>query len=925
MRWLLSYGRGTQDIERVTLRIKTNSSGDIYLPTAWYSITGTQDCPYNWYVSIDGWEDTTYAGTGSSSWAIRVWYWLRPWTIHTVTIKPVVDDFLWCRALGYKGSAYAPYLINIISDKSYKGYAFNEIFSWDYYKAYQYQWCTNLLNTDDELLPNTLEIIGNNYRAYEYSWCTSLKNNAEEKILKSVKAIGNNYRAYQYQNCTSMNKIWIRAINRASVGSNYRNNMLSWVATASNPATITIEGGIVEWGSWWLTNNNVKSIKVYKELVSDYQAQLSTITSSKISNNSIWDSNNYEYIEFIALADSNWEVRIPIAWFSTTMSQDCAYDWMISLDGWAAVEYTGTWDGSYFTIGSWLTEWSEHRVLIEPKTVAFWWWRAFWYYSSWAEAYIKQIIHDSYKAYAISTTNTWAHYKHSTYAWCTNLINSYEKLPTSVTTIWDYYMKECCSWCTWLTTAFWEVSHVWAILWTDFRYRMYAWCTWLKTYQWVAWCELSTFPTNYKGDMFEWAGNNMNIYVSKKEPLYPVVNYWPSTYGGWTVTIHTCTVAWRYRISGTLVWTSSNTWFDVVFTKNWSTIYSDTAPDPWSKPISITVDCAVWDVIAVKKGTEQRYWRIDNLKMWYSNPATVDWSRVNKLWCFVDDLATYRAWGYWWEPTNAKIWVWYYDYNPYPAYDINKYTTLVGSYSIPYRDTDSSYSYSIGQWVSTYQNWTMVASQWSYDVMVSWSKSYRNTWTVSAVLSRVWWTAGQSVAVDRWSSYDYTVAWNSRQDGNIRWAFRDYKWNTIIAEWWISSDSATYKEMTWWRGSISINQNYDWWYTANCASRDGRYVWWNGNCYYCPTKWWNVNTTAIQTWLWSYSNMDFSDDGYTAYLSSSFWNITQYTLTAPWDLTTKVSTWKTFNVGSNCNWCFSYDKKYLFLWNWTLRVYQYTE
>ena len=519
MRNLLAYSKGTTIEEKLTLRIKADNSGDIYIPTAWYSYIGTQDCEYWWKVSIDGGEWEEYRGIWSSNWKIRVWYGLTPLSIHTVAIKPIVDRYGWLRAFWYKGTDIASSLINIVSDISYKWYAVSDKFSGDYYKAYQYYGCNNLASTDEELLPDTLEIIWDYYRYYEYYGCTSLVSNADEKILKTVKVIGDYYRAYQYQNCSNINRINMRAINWASVGNNYRYNQYKDVANDRKQVSIYIEWGIEEWGDWWLIDANVKWVYVYKDLISDYQTKLSGITNSKIQKNADWDNYEYEFIEFIALADSSGKIRIPIGWFSTTMSQDCAYDWMISIDGWSETEYTGIGDDNYFSIGSGLTSWSEHRIVIKPKTIGYGWWRAFGYYSTWAEAYIKELIHDSYKWYAVSRVDTWAHYKHATFVGCTNLINSYEKLPTSVETIWDYYMKECYAGCTGLKTAFYEVLNKSATVWVDYRHHEYTGCTALEVHQWIAWYTGTTYPTNYKYEYLSWAGNNMEVYFTRYEKL----------------------------------------------------------------------------------------------------------------------------------------------------------------------------------------------------------------------------------------------------------------------------------------------------------------------------------------------------------------------------------------------------------------------
>lgn len=518
MRELLAYSQWAVIEEKLTLRIRADNNGDIYLPTAWYSSDGTQDCAYDWMVGIDGNNAVEYNGIWSSNWKIRVGYGLSPLSVHTVIIKPKEEDYSWLRAFWYKGTDIASSLINIISDKSYKGYALSELFTGDYYKAYQYYWCSNLINTDEELLPDTLEVIGNNYRYYEYAGCSSLVNNAEEKILKTVKVIWDNYRAYQYENCVWINKINMRAINWASVGNNYRYNQFSWMGSDRKPMDVYIEGGIEEGGDWWLVNSKVKGVYVYQGLVSDYQTKLSTITSSKIKKNADWDNFEYEFIEYIGIADSTGKIRIPVGWFSTSFTQDCNYDWMVSVDGGEAEEITGTGWQTYVSVGSGLTEGSEHRVVIKPKTISWGWGRAFGFHTTWAQDYIKEIIHDSYKCFAVSRISTGDHYKHWIFTGCTNLINSYEKLPTSVTTIGMDYMSECYGGCTSLKNAFWEVLHKGISIWNNYRYHEYIGCSAMEIHEWIAWYS-GIYPTNYKNGYLSGAWNNLEVYITRYEAL----------------------------------------------------------------------------------------------------------------------------------------------------------------------------------------------------------------------------------------------------------------------------------------------------------------------------------------------------------------------------------------------------------------------
>lgn len=823
MRSLLAYGTTAPIEEKLTLRIKADNSGDIYLPTAWYSSDWTQDCDYFWMVSIDGQTAVEYSGTWSSTGKIRVWYGLTPLSVHTVSIKPKNEEYGWLRAFWYKGTNIATSLINIISDKSYIGYALSDVFTWNYYKAYQYYWCTNLINTDEELLPDTLEIIGDNYRYYEYYGCTSLVSNAEEKILKTVKAIWDNYRAYQYQNCTNINRIDMRAINRASVWNNYRYNQYYGIANDRKPASIYIEWGIEEWGDWGLANDRIKNIYVYDGLVSDYQTKLSTITSSKIKKNPAWDNYEYEFIEYVALADSNGTIRVPVAWISTTNGQNCAYDWYISIDGETAVQYTGTWSTTYLSIGSWLIEWSEHRVVIKPTTVSWWWWRAFWFFGSWAEWYIKELIHDSYKCYAISRTNTGDYYKADTYTACTNLINSYEKLPTSVTTIGNNYMANCYAWCTGLKTAFWEILHKRISIWSNYRSMEYTGCSAMEIHEWIAWYTGETYPTNYKYQYLSGSWNDLEVYITRYE--------------------------------------------------------------------------------ALASGLTNSLWLVDN--------------KVDTVYCYVDNLYWYINNSLWSNISDIKFQVYYYDYQPRPTVDISKYTTLVGSWSMPYRSSSYYYWYSIWGF-SERSRGIAPAARNTYDVRVPWFEYVLDGWRVLGNTYRITWKWYTWTANDTGSSYDIgTWGWWDI-DGNVRNFYVDYNGGITIWSSYRSSNWTVYKEMSG-RVSFSINEHFDWWMPSICASRDGRYMFANNKKYYSSTKW--GSAVEYSSYSGNYTSMEFSEDGMTAYLASNFWTITQYDLQAPRDLTNMTSTGKTLSV----SWQFALSKdfKYLYVYNWTLTVYQY--
>lgn len=832
MRSLLAYSTTSTLEEKLTLRIRADNSGDIYLPTAWYSSDGTQDCDYEWMVSIDWGEAVEYSGTGSSTWKIRVGYWLTPLSTHTVAIKPKTEEYSWLRAFGYKWTDIASSLINIISDKSYKGYAINDIFAGSYYKAYQYYGCVNLINTDEELLPDTLQVIGDYYRYYEYSGCTSLVSNAEEKILKTVKVIWDYYRAYQYENCTNINRIDMRAINWAAVWNNYRKNQYTGVANDKKPVDIYIEWGIEEGGDWWLVDWNVKNIYVYDGLVSDYQTKLSWITSSKIKKNASWDNNKYEFIEFTALADSTGKIRIPVGWYSTSGTQDCAYDWMVSLDGGEAEEVTGTWSASYISLGSWLTEWTEHRVVIEPKTVAYWWGRAFGYYNTWAEAYIKELKHDSYKCFASNRLETWAHYKHGTFEGCTALINSYEKLPTSVTTVGDYYMKECYKGCTWLTTAFYEVLHKDCTVWEDYRYQEYYGCTSMSTHQWIAGYMWETYPTNYKSDYLTNAWDDLVVYMTRYE--------------------------------------------------------------------------------ALASGLTANLWIADN--------------NLSAFYAFADDLYHYEYDGFWNNITISKFKWWYYNYVCYELKDVNKYTKLLSTVSIPtgYIGSVSVYNPRWGGvnkskfwnkitfWCAFVRN--NVSGAWIYTInptieKENWERVIKELprpesgWNYSSW----WWSAwsGQNQEYGNRPSYD--KKWNIYGQYAYNWANYDY-----FGIAWISNGRI--QGWNWWQAWFALVRNFK----MIFGHRGGSNLTLIHTDTYCNFTTW----TSQGTTLASSGALIFSDDWMTMWRwDSDYTYLEQFTLSSPRRPDTAVTTWKTLNVSGTMS--MSMDGKYLFVTDWTT-LYQYT-
>ena len=769
MRWLLSYKQPTTEVERTTLRIKADWSGDIYLPVCWYTTSGTQACTYNWKVSIDAGTETTYSGTWGANTNIKVWFWLKPGTTHTVEIKPVEDEYGWCRALCYKDSTYASSLINIISDKSYKGYAKSAEESGDYYKYYQYAWCVNLLDTDNEVLPDSVHYLGNNYRAYEYLGCTSLKGNAQEKIFKQVRKIWTNYRANQYQNCSWMTTVRMRAINWCSTGSWFRSNMLSWVGSSSNKATLIIEWGIVEWGSWWIVDANINQILVYKGLVADYKTKLSWITASKIVNNPDWDTNNYEYLEFYINADANGDIKIPVAWYSNEWAQDCAYDWLVSVDGSDTTEYTWTGSATAITVGSW-TAWSSHRILIYPKTEDWWWGRAFWFYNSWIASLLTEFIHDSFKCYADSYTDTWDYFRAYTFDGCVNLTNNYEKLPTSCDTVGDYYHYHDYDWCTSILTSVWEVMHQVTTMWESFRAYSFYNCSGLKTHLGIVAkpSSIANYPTDYRKEMFGNAGDWLVVNMFWYETLADWL-----TNAMWLTDAHTSEV--RAPLTDVMNYIENANWSNLSASKFVVTEYPYT-PQPvldlagwleleWTKTLSLDANARPWGNYSGFYFMNCWLWVSDDEKYVYF-PTRVDagtwYDKQGIIWQSVEDLwVVTLTWTYW-----EGHWTWY-------------------------------------QYASS-PRWN------SHDCEEVWIKLFENKWWLSLNRPDYTWYA-------LWTVHWYSMSWNNPTFGNTD------SWSPSLSQYHNKYTRWLWVDRNWYNKLATVNWEiaYSWrgWATENLGSQ----------------------------------------------------------------------------------------------------------
>lgn len=172
-----------------------------------------------------------------------------------------------------------------------------------------------------------------------------------------------------------------------------------------------------------------------------------------------------DHITFKAMVSSDWKLRVPTAWLSTSWGTWCAYDWNINVDWWTYTEYHWTWwtgINNTIVVAEWLTPNSEHTIdirIFEDIENQYWRARAFWRRSSWIEDRLTELVVDScYLWFAQSAESTWNYFRSYQYCWCSNLRNAYQEyIPVTCKDTWVHFRTYQYYWCNSLTVA-WEES-----------------------------------------------------------------------------------------------------------------------------------------------------------------------------------------------------------------------------------------------------------------------------------------------------------------------------------------------------------------------------------------------------------------------------------------------------------------------------------
>lgn len=499
-----------------------------------------------------------------------------------------------------------------------------------------------------------------------------------------------------------------------------------------------------------------------------------------------------ESIVIKVLANSSWNLIIPLKWYTNSWGQNCPYDWQVSVDNWAEINYSGTWWGT-LTIWTWLVQWSEHLVIIKPTTVAYQWARAFgtdW----WNEAqYITEIVQDnSYIWYWISATDTWWYFRAWQYQSCSNITYiPEENLPDTVTTIWEWFraaqfhgtsitqtvqevLPDSVITIWWryrrdlyretkITTPAKEVmSDNVTSIWTYFRSRQYYWCTLLvASAKEVISSSLTSIPDYFRDSQYY----SCQLLEAASDEYLPE---WISSIGNYFRNMQ-YVWCWIFKTAKEIMPTSITTiWTNCRYNQYYNCL--------WLKEIvweAIVNNASIWQyyrrsqyyncTALVKARLAAQSW-LTNYRAWWCFSATTNPMTITILWNVVDAPTTNSA-----SLTNASVDKIYVD------------SALVSWYK-------NSSSWSNINDDKFFEIWYI---QWSIELLLSaWNavdKQYtisgkKESWVIKQVLT---WT-------ENWS-------WDSNNNIailSVSW-ITDWIWGVICSHWPSQPNTATIINNSW--------------------------------------------------------------------------------------------------------------------------------
>jgi len=371
--------------EYIEYKMRADNSGNLYVPTGWYSSSWQCNCPYDWKVSIDWWTELPVSWTWGNN-TYETFWWYSAWTSHTIKITPNIEDYWWAKAY-WRYINKRSFLREVIYDGSYMWYAVSATDTGNYFRYYQYYGCTNLTLAPNEVLPDTVTTIWTSFRENQYGSCTSLSLVPNEVIPNSVTSIWGNFRCAQYDGCSSLttaaNEVLPNSV--TTIDSNFRTRQYSNCSNLTTAANEVLPNSVT---SIWY---NFRTYQ-YSRCTSLTTAPAEVYSSSETD---IWDSfRYYQYYGCTSLTTAATEA-LPASittiwvWF-----REAQYEWCTSLLTTATEVFTN----------------SVTRIESSFRRHQYYW--------------CTSLTTASPEAMSNQVTRVWSYFRSYQYDWCSSLVTA---------------------------------------------------------------------------------------------------------------------------------------------------------------------------------------------------------------------------------------------------------------------------------------------------------------------------------------------------------------------------------------------------------------------------------------------------------------------------------------------------------------------
>lgn len=444
----------------------------------------------------------------------------------------------------------------------------------DYFRAYQYDWCTNLVDVPPEvfLLNWQLRLY---FRLCQYRNCVSLKKPAEEDMNNSyvIYTVWDCFREKQYYwaQFQIWEANWVTPKYSWAV-TKYRNLQFEW----TNLTKLNIEWTSIEPWNWSIPNNTL--VTVPDDLLESYKNSPDWRPRFPLTPE---DIEKEKIVIKLLVVDRNpfYYVNCPISWNMEIEVSDI--NWTVldisDLNNWTWSKNFSKWEYIY------VPQLWEIIMTIRPVTIVEW--RADTFTYSNIQNYAGQlsyIIYDnSHFWYTVGTNyrasqfkncvnltniSTWGissfvteipqRFREQQYAWCTSLTNDSLLLSewdiddfSWVTKVNDYFMYKQFMWCSnlkcWLKELYINCA-IWNTI--DFRTQQYDWCTNLDTAYLTNPYRFPSSWSYYRNNQYIncWTNNPITMYIAWTQVEQPRNTMWLTD---WTVEVIyvDSSVVQRYR------------------------------------------------------------------------------------------------------------------------------------------------------------------------------------------------------------------------------------------------------------------------------------------------------------------------------------------------------------------------------------------